>query len=249
MKIRHTVFIFLFIPLLVFAQQYPRPKAWVSDFANVISPGEESKINAIAAEVKQKTGAEIAVLTVRNLNGADIESFAGALFKEWGIGQRGRDNGVLLVVAVEDRRMRIEVGYGLEPILPDGMAGEVRDQYMAPDLRKNNYGAGLLRGTIAIAGIIANDAGVMITGVERRPVTRRPESSSRSGRGGIFPIILFIFLMLVTRGRILPWLLLGSVMGGGGRRGGGFGGGGSFGGGFGGFGGGSSGGGGASGSF
>ncbi len=239
-------FLLLLTPIFLSAQNYPKPTDWVSDFASVIPADQQAQISAICNEVKQKTGAELAVATIRNLNGASIKDFANDLFKQWGIGEKGKDNGVLFLLAVQDRKVWIEVGYGLEPILPDGKVGRILDQYVVPDLRNNDFGSGLLRATVAVASVIAEDAGVTITGAPH-PAYRHTPSSESSRGGGIVPIIVFILLMILTRGRILPWLILGSMMGGG-RRGGGFGGGG-FGGGFGGFGGGSSGGGGAGRSF
>jgi len=244
MKKKSIIIFMLILPLLGFAQDFPKPKGWINDYAGVIPSSAESRMEALANEVKQKTGAEVAVVTMRSLGGIDIESFASDLFRDWGIGEKGQDNGALILLAVQDRKIRIEVGYGLEPILPDGKTGGILDDYVLPDLRDGNYGAGLLQGLAAVAGVIAKDAGVQITGTKQAVPKRQTASRSRRKSGGIFPIIIFIILMIVTRGRILPWLLLSGMMGGG--RGGGFGGGGSFGGGFGGFGGGMSGGGGAS---
>jgi uncharacterized protein len=233
-----------FLSSIVSGQDYPKPEGWVNDYAGVISSSTESQMESLADEVKRKTGAEIAVVTMRSLGGMDIESFAVNLYAAWGIGEQGKDNGALILFAVQDRKVRIEVGYGLEPILPDGKTGGILDDYVLPDLRAGNYGEGLAQGLAAVAGVIAKDAGVQIDGMKQAAPEEQPVSYSSRKGFGIFPILLFIFLMIITRGRILFWLLLSGMMGGG--RGGGFGGGSSFGGGFGGFGGGSSGGGGAS---
>ncbi|NQT25839.1 TPM domain-containing protein [candidate division KSB1 bacterium] len=244
-KIITLILCLIVLPQIVSGQDYPKPKGWVNDFAGVIPSATESQMESLANAVKRETGAEIAVVTIRSLGGMDIESFATNLYAAWGIGVQGEDNGVLLLLAVQDRKVRIEVGYGLEPILPDGKTGGILDDFVLSDLRDGNYGAGLSQGLAAVAGVIAKDAGVTIDGTKQVAARRQPATRSRKKSSGVFPIILFIFLMIVTRGRILPWLLLSGMMGGGGR-GGGFGGGGSFGGGFGGFGGGMSGGGGAS---
>lgn len=243
-KTSSFIFFILLFPCLVSGQDYPKPESWVSDYAGVIPSSTESKMELWADAVKRETGAEIAVVTIRSLGGMDIESFAADLFRAWGIGERGRDNGVLILLAVQDRKVRIEVGYGLEPILPDGKTGGILDDFVLPDLRNGNYGEGLSKALTAVAGVIAEDAGVQIEGIKQAAHGRQPAVRSSRKSSGIFPILIFIFLMIVTRGRILPWLLLSGMMGGG-RGGGGFGGG-SFGGGFGGFGGGMSGGGGAS---
>ncbi len=239
-----TLLVAVFLPGIILGrEQFPKPQGWVNDFAHVIPLSYQRKIEAVASEVKEKTGAELVVVTVENMGGASIEDYAVGLYQTWGIGEKGKDNGVLLLASMEERRVRIEVGYGLEGILPDGVCGEIRDKYIVPDLRAGNYGMGFYKGILAVADVIARDAGVKITGTQG--VVTRSHSSSRGGAGGLFLIVLFVLLMIFTRGRILPWLFLGAMMGGGNRGGwGGFGGGG-----FGGFGGGMSGGGGASGSF
>jgi len=220
---------------------FPKFRGWVNDFARVIPSAYEEKMELLAGEVKRKTGVEMAVVTVENMGGLAVEDYAYKLYQAWGIGERGKDNGVLFLLASQEKKVRIEVGYDLEGILPDGICGEILDRYPLPDFRVGNYGLGFYRGMLAVTGVIAKDAGVQITGSQG--TVRRTRSSERSRGGGIFFIVLFVLLMILTRGRILPWLFLGMMMGGGGR-GGGFSGG--FGGGFGGFGGGMSGGGGAS---
>ncbi|HEX9935435.1 MAG TPA: TPM domain-containing protein, partial [bacterium] len=182
----------------------PNWEGWVNDYANVISEEVEANIAAIAEEVRLKTGAEIAVVTVPNLQGLALEDYATRLYEKWGIGQKGKDNGVMLLLAMEERKIRIETGYGLEGILPDGLCGEIRDQYIEPDLRRGEYGNGLYRGVLAIAGVIAKDAGVQISGAiePQYPVRGSRESS----KGGLVLLLLFILLVVLTRGRIVPWL-------------------------------------------
>ena len=228
---------------LASAQNYrfPEPGGWVNDFAGIIPYEFESRIKSLAEEVEKKTGVEVTVVTVEHMDGMVVEEYANRLYEEWGIGKGGEDNGLLMLLAMEERKVRIEVGYGLEGILPDGRVGEILDRYALPDFRDGDYGSGLYRSLVAVAGVIANDMDVTITGTERARVT---ESSDEGGGKGFLFIIVFIFLMIVTRGRILPWLFLSLIAGGGGS-GGGFGGGG-FSGGSGGVGGRASGGGGAS---
>ncbi|MEJ2111565.1 MAG: TPM domain-containing protein [Acidobacteriota bacterium] len=245
---RSLIFLILVVPCLASAQdRLPKPTGWVNDFANVIPASQEQQIAAVSAELNSKTGAELAVVTVSDLNNMPVESYANTLFKEWGIGKKGEDNGVLVLLAVSDRKIWVEVGYGLEPILPDGKVGGILDQYAMPFLSENDFGNGLFACSAAIAQTIAQDAGVTLTG--QAPVSQRSPRQNRSVIGTIIPIIIFIILMIVTRGRILPWLLFFMMMGGGRGGGGGSFGGGGFGGGFGGFGGGASGGGGAGRSF
>ncbi|OQX83073.1 hypothetical protein B6D60_11125 [candidate division KSB1 bacterium 4484_87] len=207
----------------------------------------EQKINTLCLELKQKTGAEIAAVTIPTLGDNYIEDYANRLYETWGIGEKGKDNGVLILDAIKERRIRIEIGYGIEGIIPDGKAGMIRDRYLIPYLKQGKFGEGFLYTTAAIAEEIAKEYGVELTGQVKLPTRKRD-----SGAMGFMMMALIFFLIFATRGRILPWLILGSMTGGSGRDSGGwgnFGGGGGFGGGFGGFGGGMSGGGGVSGGY
>ncbi|MBN2104956.1 TPM domain-containing protein [bacterium] len=224
----------------LYAQQFPDVQGYVNDFAGVISYAYENKIQQLAGEVEHKTGAQIAVVTVNDMNGMNENEYASRLFKQWGIGHRKRNDGLLILIAVQERRVKIETGYDIEPIIPDGKAGEILDRHVVPFLAQNNYEQGCYQGVLAVSDIIAREAGVQITGTTTRPVVRNTRSR---GTGGCFSVIIILLLIIFTRGRIIPWLFLLSF---GGGRGGGFSGGSNFGGGFGGFGGGMSGGGGAS---
>ncbi|MBN2416444.1 TPM domain-containing protein [bacterium] len=227
-------------------RDYPAYRGFVNDFVGVIETEYERRITALAQELEEKTGAQIAVVTVRSLGDESPETYAVELFAAWGIGRRGVDDGLLILFDAGGRQVRMEVGDGLEGIITDGTAGAILDRYSLPDFRNGEYGRGLYRAAAAVAGIIARDSGVEISGSLMPARDSTDSSRSRQGGGGAFFVIIVI-LIILTRGRIIPWLLLGSMMGGG-RSGGGFGGGG-FGGGFGGFGGGMSSGGGATRSF
>lgn len=188
------------------------------------------------------------MVTINTLDGADIESYAVNLYKQWGIGKKGTDRGVLILYAIQDHRARIEVGYGLEPILPDGKVGGFQREAI-PQMRANDYSGALLLVTTRVANVIAEDAKITLSNTPELPAQQlQNPRQSISPRGVLFLIIIFIVLMFTPLRNVLFWILL-SQLGGGGRGGwggGGFGGGGGGGGGFGGFGGGSSGGGGAS---
>lgn len=222
------------------------PTNYVNDFAHVLSPQTEAELNDLGQQVDQKAKAQIAIVTINSLDGQDIESFAVDLYKQWGIGNKSTNRGVLILIAVKDHRYRTEVGYGLEPILPDGKVGGFwRD--VVPLLKQNDYDQALKQNAESIASVIAQDAGVQLTGASSVPEERAPPRSRGISLGGIVLIIILIIIVLATPLRsILFWMLLSGGGGRGGWGGGGFGGGG---GGFGGFGGGMSGGGGASGSW
>jgi len=225
------------------ASTIPRPEGWVNDFAGVIDSESRSRMNALGQEVKNKTGAELAVVTVRDMGGLPVEDYANRLYRGWGIGDREKNEGALILLAMQERKVRIETGYGLEGLFNDARCGDILDHSVLPEFRQGDYGGGLLAGMRAMGEIIARDRGVTLDGSGATP--RRLRGHEGGGSSGFLMIALFILLVILTRGKILYWIFLGSMLGGGGRGGGGFGGGG-FGGGFGGFGGGSSGGGGAS---
>jgi uncharacterized protein len=233
------------------------PTDYVNDFAHVLDQNTIAQMDDIARQIDQKAHAQIAVVTVNTLDGSDIESYAVELFKRWGIGSKATNRGVLILYAIRDRRARIEVGYGLEPILPDGKVGSFQREAI-PLMRAGNYSAALLLVTRRVGDVIAQDAGVQLTGAQP-PSPPRPQSEDHDDGlpfGAIIVIIVIVIVLLVTPlRRLLFWILFSQMLSGGGGSyrgggwgGGGFGGSGGFGGGggFGGFGGGSSGGGGAS---
>jgi len=131
------------------------PQGWVSDFAGIMSDMTKSQIDALSAEVKQSTGAEIAVVTVPSLDGMSVEEYAVKLFAKWGIGEKDKDNGVLFLIAPNERKTRIEVGYGLEPVITDGRAGEIIRETVIPFFKAGDYNQGILQGSMQIAALIS----------------------------------------------------------------------------------------------
>jgi len=231
-----------------------KPQGYVNDFAGVMDQASRAAVERYCGDLERATGAQVAVVTIDTLNGEPIEDAANTLFRQWGIGKKGKDEGVMLMLAVRDRKNRVEVGYGLEPILPDGFVGSVLRE-MRPSLQQGNYGAAIQAGISEIGQKIADAKGVTV----QRTMPRRSEPEPARGGGIPFPLILlgiFLLFWILSRGGggggFLTGMILGNMFGG--RRGGGgsgwggggFGGGGDSGGGWGGFGGGDSGGGGAS---
>ncbi len=205
----------------------------------------------LCRQIDEKAHAQIAVVTVRTLDGADVESYAVDLFKRWGIGAKSTDRGVLILYAIDDHRARVEVGYGLEPILPDGKVGGFQREAI-PLMRNQQYSQALLLVTGRVAQVIAEDAKIEVNAPDLPPAHAAPTEQPHGGisLGGIILLIIIVIVVLATPLRsILFWMLFSGMFGGGGRGGGWSGGGGGGfggGGGSGGFGGGSSGGGGAS---
>ncbi len=232
-----------------------KPQGYVSDFARVLTPQSHQQLEDYCGQVEQVTGVQMAIVTIDSLDGQPVEDVANTLFRKWGIGKKGKDEGVLLLIAIKDHKDRIEVGYGLEPILPDGFVGSVLRQ-ARPLLRQGAYGPALFAAAEEMGSQIAQAKGVSLNTSLRVP---QPAHSRGSGIPFIFiAIVVVILLSFLSRrgggggGSFLIGMILGNLLGGGGRGGGwggggGFGGGGGGGGGFGGFGGGDSGGGGASG--
>lgn len=242
--------------------QIPEATGYVNDRAGILDAASRGELDGLLRDLERRTTAEVAILTVPSTAPLTIQEYSIAVFDRWKIGKKGKDNGLLFLVAVKDRKLWITTGYGLEAILPDGKVGEIRDSHILPSFRQGRYAEGILRGTWAIAAVIGGGApgtpqGAPPTGLRGK----RP-----SGRGAPVPppraqivvmtllgIALFAIPLLLVADRALrrgrsfgrgrrSW-------GGGYWGGGGFGGGGFSGGDFGGFGGGGSGGGGAGGSW
>jgi uncharacterized protein len=247
---------FLLIGLLIsvpalYAQNFPEHRGAVNDFANVIPDNYEQQIARLANELWEKTQTALVIVTIESVPGDAFEDYAVQLYETWGIGAQGQDRGVLVLNVTDIRNIRIEVGYGLEYLINDARAGDIIRQDMVPHLQNGNFGQGFLQASQTIAAMVAQDAGVELSG-EIPTRVRRESRDSDSPFGGLCSIIaLILFFLVFGRRGILPFLIF-SSLGGGGRGHSGFGGGfgsGGFGGGFGGFGGGMSGGGGASGGY
>ncbi len=219
------------------ADQYPRPTGMaVNDFARVIDAENKDKMENLAREILEKTGAAVVVVTMPELGpNEEISLYVNGLYKAWGIGKKGVDKGVLIFYAVKTQDIRVETGYGVEGILPDGLIGEILDKYVVPHVKKGETGKAMFNAMLACGAYIAKDAGVKLTGVAG------PQKKRASPALIIIILICAAFLLGTRTGReMLPWVLLILMSGGrgGGDRDGGFGG-------FDGFGGGASGGGGA----
>ncbi|MDI6808336.1 MAG: TPM domain-containing protein [Candidatus Eisenbacteria bacterium] len=237
-------------PGFAFAEEVPRPVGFVDDFAGVIPEETKARMEAISCELEEKTGAELVVVTVKTTGGIEIHDYSVDLFMKWGIGKKGKDNGLLLVAAIEDKKLWIKTGYGLEDVIPDAIASQIYRNILRPSFREGDYGGGLLSAVNVIAARIAKQEGVTLASVDRLAALPRDISARKNVRSvmTIIFVIIFVILMIVSSGGRRPgsrrstgfpfWMIGGF---GGGLKGGGFGGG------FGGFGGGSCGGGGAGG--
>lgn len=252
--LRHKLFIFIGLMLilssLLMAVDYPKPTAFINDYANILTPETITKLDDWAIELKQKTDVELAVAIMPDIAGADENSYAVNLWQAWKIGN-SKDEGVLILVAIAERKIKIEVGYGSEAYLTDAFSGVVY-RAMRDLLPKGSeqWDQALIQGSLMLLDRIAKEKGVQLTGF---PTSNQQNNNTKNSPLPIIVMaIIFIFLVIVTKGRIIEVLLWAIILGGGRGGGGGSWGGGSSGGGFGGFGGfggGRSGGGGAGGGF
>jgi len=239
-------------------EDLPQPTDYVSDYAHVLSPEAIARLDRICAQLDHSAAnAQVAVVTIHTLDGADAADYANQLEDKWKMGRKGTDRGLLVFLAVDDHKYRIEPGYGLEGILPDGKVGDI-GRAMVPYLRASDYDSAITLSVGEVAQVIAADAKVTL---DEEPAPQQPVPQHHSTAIGIVHIVIIVVVVLLFLFRVLGgWGLFGlwgmgfmgggRGFGGGGSSGGGFGGGGdSGGGGFGGFGGGGFGGGGAGGSW
>src|SRR5271170_3348895 len=168
------------------------PSNYVNDFAGVLDAATQARLNDLCRQVDQKAHAQIAVVTVKSLDGQDVFSYAVALYQQWGIGKKGSDRGVLILQATQDRKFGASVGYGLEPILPDGKVGGFRRE-VVPYLARGDSAAGLTLMTTDIAEVIAKDAGVTLDNQPQLAVPRRRPAPS----GGLPPLVVFLIIIFV----------------------------------------------------
>ena len=229
---------------VVAAVDYPQLAGFVTDDADMIDPVYESKITELAKKIEGATTVEIAVVTVESLEGESKETYAVKLFEQAGIGKKDKDNGLLILVAKQERKYRFEVGYGLEGVITDSMKVNIGDRIITPNFRNGEYGRGIYESMLVIEGLLEGDEGV----ISKYGTNDQGSTGTSGGWIGILFFSIFIIAILVmmsggrsgggrgVRGR--------TYYGGVGGFGGGMSGGGGFGGGFGGFGGGMSGGGG-----
>jgi uncharacterized protein len=221
-------------PLSALVKLPPAEDRSIQDFAGVFSPDVVRLLEQRHRELYEKTGVALVIVTVKNLEGEPIDDFAVRAGKEWGVGKKGQDRGIVVALSTGDRRVFIATGYGVEGFLPDGRVGGILDEYVIPALRGNDFSAGLQRASEALTAATAAEYHVQIEGV--REDAARLRERGRPTLPSMILLALFglIFLYILIRHPSLLWLMLISGQrggySGGGFRGGGFGSGGGFGG-------------------
>ena len=241
-KIILILTLFVFTITALFSLDVPKLKARVNDNANIINSSDEQKLEALLRNVETKTSSQVALLTISSLQGENLEDYSMRVAQSWKLGQKEFDNGVLLLVALKEKKIRIEVGYGLESIITDAKSGYIIRNYIVPGFKSGNYTGGITNGLLAISGLVTNE--FEITDEELAKYNQQQKTGKRKQIP--FGLIIFLFMFIFgglgrRRGGLFTALFLGSMLGGGrsSRGGSGFGGGfGGFSGGGGGFGGG-----------
>jgi uncharacterized protein len=175
-----------------FTQSLPKPSGFVNDFAGIMKTDDVQAVENLAAAIKEKTGAELALVTITSFAPyASIEEFSTALMEAWGAGERGKDNGVLLVLAMNEREVKIEVGYGLEGAIPDSAAGRILDTIVIPAFRKDDFSGGLADGFRAIASYAVKEKGLELSELNLPEV-----SNTHAAKGFPVNIAFYIFIFI-----------------------------------------------------
>ncbi|MFP7756245.1 TPM domain-containing protein [Thermodesulfobacteriota bacterium B35] len=174
-----------------------RPPGRVVDLAGVIDENTETSLSALLRNLEAGTTVQMAILTVNSLDGEDINTVSLRVAEQWQLGRKGKDNGLLLTVAVRDRKYRFEVGYGLEEILPDSLVGSIGRQALVPYFKKGRYSEGIATATAEIIRVLADHYGVGITGLLPKTVRRQQNRND----GLIFSLIALTIFLLVLRSR------------------------------------------------
>lgn len=194
MRLRATAFLLLILllPVLAAALDVPALQGQrVNDHANIIPPDARQRIEQKLAGLEQRTGAQIAVLTIPSLEGDSLEDFSLRVAETWKLGQAGKDNGALLLVAQQDRKMRIEVGYGLEPVLTDLETSLIQRDYIIPRFRNGDFGGGIEAGVDALVQAVEGEV---------EPAPEQPQPVGNPGRRGGGNFLGFLFIALFFLG-------------------------------------------------
>lgn len=214
--------VFWACPALAWAVTPPlpaHPSQYVVDLAGVMDANSQARLNTMLRDLEARTTAQVVVLTLNSLEGEPIEDFSHQTAVKWGIGQKGKDNGVLLTVAVQDHKYRIEVGYGLEGDLPDSLVGSIGRQYLVPSFRRGDFAGGITAAVTEITNTIAGGKGVGKTG----GAAGGYQGETLPGKGmGHFSLALILFIFFIIA--LLAFIVFSEPRGARANRGGGSGG-------------------------
>jgi len=181
---------------------YPDYTGYVNDFAEILDSASRHDLESLVTGIEKSTGAEIAIVTIDSLEGITIEEYAVELFEKWGIGKADEDNGLLILVSLMDRKVRIEVGYGLEGVITDLEAGRIIDEIIVPNFKNEDYNRGIYDAVVTISNQIYGEEELGISGESQEDYSSYSSGSNFSFPGGTpgciccFPIFIVIFLII-----------------------------------------------------
>jgi len=187
---------------------FPVYNGFVNDYAGVIDQAAKSRIESVCRELAQKTSAEMAVAVVKSAAPLDPKSYATGLFQKWAIGKKGQDNGLLILLVMDERRVEIEVGYGLEGVINDAKAGQLLDEAVIPFFKQGKYGEGLYNGVTAIAAEISRD-----NSSEPAAPVQPPGPAGNNWPGWLYPLVVVSVVILLILAFAISGLMAG-LMGG-----------------------------------
>jgi uncharacterized protein len=188
-----TIFVLCLLTTLAYAYDFPPLTGRVVDQANAMTPQSRSDVDAKAKALEDKSGIQLVVATVKSLQGGDIETYANELFRFWKLGQAQKNNGVLLLVAPAEHKVRIEVGYGLEGTLTDALSSVIISSAMVPRFKTNDYSGGIERGVDGIIGVLSGDT------ADWQPKQGVRSDDASRVFNALFPILLFLLLIFIIR--------------------------------------------------
>jgi uncharacterized protein len=188
---------------------FPNYSGFINDYTGTISSEWKSRMNELALKVEKDTGCEIAVAVIDNLQGMEIEEYAVKLFEKWGIGKKAQDNGILLLISIQDKALKIEVGYGLEGIITDLEAKRIIDDVIIPRFKLNDYNTGIYNGIAEIANLIYAEQENNTGFVKTVPSEIRKSFSGFTSLPFLLAIGIPLFIFILT---LLPWLIIGGIV-------------------------------------
>lgn len=177
------------------------PGTYIVDRAGIVEDGVEQQLEGWLRELEQRTTAQVKVMTVPTTGGEDVFGFAQRHAEKWKLGGKGKDNGALIVMAMQERGVRIQVGYGLEPVLPDSWCGSLSRNVIAAAFKQGRFSEGVYQGTVAVANKIADGANIRLTGIPEFRYRRSPGSGTVVGGAGFSTLFVFILILIALSRR------------------------------------------------
>lgn len=193
MKKNIITIITVFFVINLVALKVPDLKGRVNDYANILISSEESKINQFLQQEENKTSTQFVLLTIPSLEDENLEDYSIRVAEKWKIGQKGLDNGVLLLVALKEKKIRIEVGYGLESIMTDIKSGYIIRKHIVPEFKSGNYFQGIALGLSAITGLVSQEYDISSEELAKYQKQERRSKRTQIPFGFIFTLLIIVF--------------------------------------------------------